>query len=40
MGLLALEAGMSGFVYQTQSIDEFLFWYMMQLIIASFLPAL
>ncbi|MGZ6237023.1 MAG: XrtA/PEP-CTERM system histidine kinase PrsK [Syntrophales bacterium] len=40
MGLLALEAGMSGFVYQAQSIDKFLFGYMAQLIVASFLPAL
>ncbi|HEX7534627.1 MAG TPA: XrtA/PEP-CTERM system histidine kinase PrsK [Syntrophales bacterium] len=40
MGLLALEAGMSGVVYQAESIDKFLFGYMMQLVIASFLPAL
>jgi putative PEP-CTERM system histidine kinase len=40
IGLLALEAGISGFGYQSESIDKFLFWYMMQLVIASFLPAL
>ncbi|MGO9138332.1 MAG: XrtA/PEP-CTERM system histidine kinase PrsK [Syntrophales bacterium] len=40
IGLLALEAGISGFGYQAESIDKFLFWYMMQLVIASFLPAL
>lgn len=40
MGLLALNAGMSGFVYQATSIDKFLFWYMVHLVAASFLPAL
>jgi len=40
MGFLALEAGLSGFVYQATSVDKFLFWYRMQLVVASFLPAL
>ena len=31
MGLFALEAALSGFVYQATSIDKFLFWYRLQL---------
>jgi len=40
MVVFALEAALSGFVYQATSIDKFLFWYMVQLFIASFLPVL
>ena len=39
IGLIALEAGLSGSVYQATSIDKFLFWYRLQLVAASFLPA-
>ena len=40
LGLFALDAGLSGLVYQTQSLDNFFFYYRLQLIVASFLPAL
>ena len=39
MVLFALEAGLSGLAYQSPSIDKFMFWYRMQLVAASFLPA-
>jgi uncharacterized membrane protein len=40
MVLFALEAGLTGFVYPTLFFDSFFFWQRMQLIVASFLPAL
>jgi len=40
MVLFALEAGLSGLAYQSTSLDNFLFWYRLQLITASFLPAI
>ncbi|MEN6319743.1 MAG: XrtA/PEP-CTERM system histidine kinase PrsK [Syntrophaceae bacterium] len=40
LSFFALEAWLSGLVYQSPSTDTFFFWYRLQLIAASFLPAL
>ncbi len=40
MVLLALDAGLTAFVYQAPPFDRFPFWQRLQLIVASFVPAL
>lgn len=39
MSLFALEAGLTGLVYQSSSLGDFLFWQRMRFTAASFLPA-
>jgi putative PEP-CTERM system histidine kinase len=39
MALFAIEAALTGIAYQALSLDEFLFWQRLRLLIASFLPA-
>ena len=40
MFLLAMEAGLTGFVYQTSSLDDFLYWQRLRFLNASLLPAI
>ncbi|HYA13949.1 MAG TPA: histidine kinase N-terminal 7TM domain-containing protein, partial [Syntrophales bacterium] len=39
MVVFALDAGLHGLAYQSSSLATFLFWYQLQLVTASFLPA-